>query len=69
MTTDKQRYMNALETAIVQKGAIVSVYADTHPDDYDGVTKERLKTLDATISDLRSRIAQIELQEFREQER
>ena len=64
---DKERLMNALETAIVQKGAIVSVDADTPPSEYDGVTIERLKTLDATISNLRSRIAQIELQEFREQ--
>ena len=63
----KTRYMDALETAIVQKGAIVTVYAHIPPSEYDDVTIERLKTLDATISDLRSRIAQIELQEFREQ--
>lgn len=60
--------MDALETAIVQKGAIVTVYANTPPNEYDGVTVERLKTLNATISGLRSRIAQIELQELREQE-
>ena len=63
----KTRYMDALETAIVQKGAIVTVYAYIPPSEYDGMTIERLKTLDATISDLRSRIAQIELQELREQ--
>ena len=62
---NKHWLMDALESAIRTRNSII---ASRQGLPASGVATQQLKTLDGAISELRSKIAQIELQEFREQE-
>lgn len=65
MTTDKERLMNALEKAKRTRNAIV---ASRHGKAQSGIVTQQLRTLDGTISELESKLCQIELQEMRDAE-